>query len=70
MTLVHVPTDEMIADIFTKCLDKDSFLYLRGHLLNTANDSKSGALFLKARRAMRSLNGMLSRMGGMEHESS
>ena len=65
MTLMHVPTDEMVADIFTKCLDKDSFLYLRGHLLNTANDSKAGALFLKARRAARSLGDMLSRMGGL-----
>ena len=51
-----VPTDKMIADIFTKAVDKDTFLRCRDYMLNVAHQPGLQLPFLA---------GVLRRLGGL-----
>ena len=63
VTLKLIGTDYMIADIFTKAVDKDTFLRLRNNMLNAANDVYARFSFEKASRYIRAASDFLSRMG-------
>ena len=54
-----VPTDAMIADIFTKCVDKETFLRMRRELLNMEGDSANGDTQRQTARLMRSLQQLI-----------
>ena len=54
--LVHVPTEKMIADIFTKAVDKDIFLRCRDYMLNVVNQPGLQHAFLAG--ALRRLSGL------------
>ena len=65
LKLYLVPTASMIADIFTKAVDKDTFLKMRNNMLNLSADESIGATYARAARLMNSLRATLGRLGGV-----
>jgi hypothetical protein len=65
LKLYLVETASMIADIFTKAVDKDTFLKMRNNMLNLSADETVGATYARAARAAESLRKMLGRLGGV-----
>ena len=49
----------MIADIFTKCVDKETFLRMRRELLNMEGDSANGDTQRQVARMMRNLQQLI-----------
>ena len=60
-----VKTEFMIADIFTKAVDKDTFLRLRNNMLNLAADETIESTYARAARLLSSLRDALGRLGGV-----
>ena len=56
-----VPTTDMIADIFTKAVDKDTFLKMRSWLLNTDGDDTSQANLSRVRKLAEALKNAIDR---------
>ena len=54
-----MPTDAMIADIFTKCVDKETFLRMRRELLNMESDGANGDTQRQVARLMRNLQQLI-----------
>jgi|NorSeaMetagenome_1021524.scaffolds.fasta_scaffold112885_1 hypothetical protein len=50
-----IPTKEMIADIFTKAVEKDTFILMRKHLLNLGGDVANQVVHGRATRMARKL---------------
>ena len=50
-----ISTKEIIADIFTKAVEKDIFILMRKHLLNLGGDTAHHVMHGRASRAARSL---------------
>ena len=60
-----VGTENCLADIFTKAVDKDTFLKMRAALHNTAMDDGVDALYSRVRRAANLFSELLGRVGGI-----
>ena len=56
-----VPTAEMVADIFTKAVDKDTFLLMTKWLLNLNGDDGHRASYARASRLVRMLGDLVDR---------
>jgi hypothetical protein len=54
-----VPTDTMIADIFTKCVDNETFLRMRHELLNMEGDAAYADTHRQVAQLVRSLQKMV-----------
>ena len=65
MKLHLVPSADCLADIFTKAVDKDTFLRLRAVLLNMEMDGGIKAQISRALRAAKHMAAMLTRYGDM-----
>ena len=65
LVLKLVPTESMIADIFTKAVDKDTFIRLRNNMNNATADEAVTATFARAARLIGSLREHLGRLGGV-----
>ena len=52
METALVPTTEMLADIFTKAVDKDTFIKMRRHLLNIGGDAAYATVRAQMARAL------------------
>ena len=65
VTLYLVGTDDCLADIFTKAVDKDTFLKMRAALHNSAADDGMDALYGRARKAAKIFSDLLGRIGGI-----
>ena len=63
--LVLVTSADCLADIFTKAVDKDTFIRLRAVLLNTEMDGGVKAQVSRALRAAKQLASLLCGYGGM-----
>ena len=63
ISLKLIGTDYMIADIFTKAVDKDTFLRLRNNMINASNDQYARLSFVKASRYIQAASEFLSRWG-------
>ena len=57
-----VPTKELIADVFTKAVDKDTFLLMRRHLLNLGGDESGQAVQARVARLAAQLAGLVNHM--------
>ena len=55
-----VPTKEMIADVFTKAVDKDTFVLMRKHLLNLGGDVANQVVHGRATRMARKLADLIN----------
>ena len=55
-----VPTKELIADIFTKAVDKDTFLLMRRNLLNLGGDESGQAVQSRVARLVTQLSGLVN----------
>ena len=55
-----VPTKEMMADVFTKAVDKDTFILMRKHLLNLGGDVANQVVHGRASRMARKLADLIS----------
>ena len=62
-TLLLVPSADCLADIFTKAVDKETFIRLRAVLLNTDMDGGVQGQLARARRAAKYLASILARYG-------
>ena len=58
METALVPTAEMIADIFTKAVDKDTFIKMRRHLLNIGGDTAYATARAQMARALQVMQDM------------
>ena len=56
-----VPTTEMVADIFTKAVDKDTFILMTKWLLNLDADCEQRACYARASRLVRMLGDLVDR---------
>ena len=56
-----VPTAKMVADIFTKAVDKETFYLMRAHLLNLRADAGARASLGKVTRLFESLQYAMQR---------
>ena len=66
LTVLYLVTSEnCLADIFTKAVDKDTFIRLRAVLLNLEMDGGIRAQLTRAMRAAKQLASVLSSYGGM-----
>ena len=61
--LYLVKSEYMIADIFTKAVDKDTFLRLRNDILNLGASDSLGATYSRLSRMVDSLKAGMSRLG-------
>lgn len=57
-----ISTKEMIADIFTKAVEKDIFILMRKHLLNLGGDTAHHVMHGRASRAARILLELIQRL--------
>ena len=57
-----VPTAKMIADIFTKAVDKETFMLMRAWLLNLADCESHRASLSRAYRMARALSDLVERL--------
>jgi len=57
-----VSTDEMVADIFTKSVDQDTFRLMRSWLLNSANDGDAKGMYTRVTRMLADMQCVFSRM--------
>ena len=57
-----IPTKEMIADVFTKAVDKDTFILMRKHLLNLGGDVANQVVHGRATRLARKLADLISQL--------
>ena len=57
-----VPTDDMIADIFTKSVDQDTFRLMRSWLLNSANDADAKGMYSRLTRMLTDMQSIFGRM--------
>ena len=60
-----IKTESMIADIFTKAVDKETFLRLRNNMLNLSADEGIAVTYARAVRLLTSLREALGRLGGV-----
>ena len=60
-----VGTENCLADIFTKAVDKDTFLKMRATLHKTATDDGVDALYSRVRRAANLFSELLGKVGGI-----
>ena len=60
-----VGTEYCLADIFTKAVDKDTFLRLRAVLHNQRMDEGAAGIYSRTRRAIDMLSELLGRIGGI-----
>ena len=63
VTLHLVPSEYMIADIFTKAVDKETFLRLRNNMLNLAAAEPLHVAYGRVMRMLESLSRLVSRLG-------
>ena len=57
-----VPTEDMIADIFTKSVDQDTFRLMRSWLLNSANDANAKGMYSRITRMLTDMQSIFGRM--------
>ena len=58
--LRYVKTKDQTADIFTKAVDKDTFLLMRRHLLNLGGDETGQAVQSRVARLVTQLTGLVN----------
>jgi len=62
--LFLIPSEFMLADIFTKAVDQATFHRLRNNMLNLVNDEPIYATYAKAAYVAKTLSSLMSRIGG------
>ena len=63
--LYLVKTEYMIADIFTKAVDKETFQRLRNNMMNVGGDENVAGMYARASRMMVKMSDTLGRFGGI-----
>ena len=58
-----VASENMIADIFTKAVDKDTFLRLRNNMLNMGASEPLRAAYGRVSRMVENVSRLLGRLG-------